>query len=132
MNVRMYLLLLTALFAGCSNAADPQVWLPGSSGVGSPGDPSGQPAPVVNWDQRAKPHFDWAQRQILLHTSNCLVPLDELFAQGRKGTPGFAEDALGWSSKWRLMVDCVPYTRHDRHAGASRAERRAGQAGPAA
>ena len=71
---------------------------------------------MVDWDRRAKPHFDWAQQQILLHTKDCLVPLDELFAQGREGTPSFAEDALGWSSKWRLMVDYVPCTRHDRHA----------------
>lgn len=44
-----------------------------------------------------------------------LVDLKAFFAAARQGTPRLSEELLGFSSKWYLIVDCVPYTRGDRH-----------------
>ena len=60
--------------------------------------------------QRVAPTLEWAdaetQRLLDLH----LRAIAEYFDQARKGTEPFAKDALGYSSKWRLVIDYVPYT----------------------
>jgi len=42
--------------------------------------------------------------------------LDEFFAKAKQNTRGFADAALGWSSKWRLVVDHVPFMSGDRQS----------------
>ena len=41
--------------------------------------------------------------------------LDGFFADSKKNTRAFADEALSWSSKWRLVADHLPFTRKDRH-----------------
>lgn len=65
---------------------------------------------------RAKQRLAEADREAVAAAEKCLGPLQETFKQARKGTRPFAEAALSWSSKWRLMVDCLPGTRGDRHS----------------
>jgi hypothetical protein len=36
-----------------------------------------------------------------------LKPLSELFANGRKGAKGFAEEALSWKGKWKLIKGTI-------------------------
>jgi hypothetical protein len=65
--------------------------------------------------RRIEPTLQWAdqesQRLIAIH----LRAIEDYFKQAKQGTRPFADDALGYSSKWRLMVDYVPYTDGGRH-----------------
>lgn len=42
-------------------------------------------------------------------------PLEDFFKQAKDNTPKFAAEALSWGSKWRLIVDYVPFTAGDRN-----------------
>jgi len=65
--------------------------------------------------KRIKPTLDWAdqesERQLEIH----LKAITEYFKSAKKGTRPFADDALGYSSKWRLIADKIPFTDGDRH-----------------
>jgi len=65
--------------------------------------------------ERAKPHMDWADAQSLKAVDDHLASLSAYFEEVKKRTPKFAEEVLGWGSKWRVVVDKMPFTRTDRH-----------------
>lgn len=64
---------------------------------------------------KAAPHLDWADRECERLVAEHLIALEQYFADAKKGTPQFAETALGWGSKWRFVADRLPFTRSDRH-----------------
>jgi hypothetical protein len=65
--------------------------------------------------ERAKPHMEWADAQSLKAVDDHLASLSAYFEEVKKRTPKFAEEVLGWGSKWRVVVDKMPFTRTDRH-----------------
>jgi hypothetical protein len=58
--------------------------------------------------------LNWAKAQGMSGVKQDLAPIHELFSHGREGTRLFVDDALGWSSKWKLVSDFV--TRSDAHS----------------
>lgn len=66
-------------------------------------------------EELAKPHLSKAEQECERVIEEHVKSLDTFFADSKKDTRGFAEDALGWSSKWRLAADYVPFTSKDRH-----------------
>src|SRR5580700_10914954 len=58
--------------------------------------------------------LSWAREQGMSGVKQDLAPIHELFSHGREGTRLFVDDALGWSSKWKLVTDFV--TRSQTHA----------------
>lgn len=48
-------------------------------------------------------HLDWADRQSAEGLAPQFGPIHEFFAQASFGVRPFAEDALGWTSKWKLI-----------------------------
>jgi hypothetical protein len=63
----------------------------------------------------AAPHLSWAEHETERVVDDHLQVLVRFFAGAKKNTRPFAEEALSWGSKWRLLVDYVPYTRGGRH-----------------
>jgi hypothetical protein len=57
--------------------------------------------------------LNWANRQDASGIKAGLVPVHELFMQGRLGARSFVDDALGMYSKWKLITDFV--TNSDEH-----------------
>jgi len=51
--------------------------------------------------------LNWANQQSGSGLNSGLMPVRELFAQGRLGARAFVDDALGWDSKWNLIKDYV-------------------------
>lgn len=47
-------------------------------------------------------HLDWAENEGRMGLEPSVSALREFFAQAHQGTRGFAEDILGWESKWKL------------------------------
>jgi hypothetical protein len=62
-----------------------------------------------------RPHLVWAKRQAAERLDDHLRQIDDFFALAKKSTPEFADRALSFSSKWRLVADYVPFTRGGRH-----------------
>ena len=50
-------------------------------------------------------HFEWAQEQETAGLAPRLVSVQDFFAEARQGTRAFAEDALGFDSKWKYVSD---------------------------
>jgi hypothetical protein len=65
---------------------------------------------------RAKPHLDQAQLQVQELIDRGCPQISELFQKARANVPEFSQTCLGWSSKWRLAADAVPFSRGDRHS----------------
>jgi hypothetical protein len=65
--------------------------------------------------QMVKPHLSWAEQQCERAIDEHVKSVDTFFADSKKNTRGFAEEALGWGSKLRLIADYVPYTKGGRH-----------------
>ena len=63
----------------------------------------------------ARPHLNRADQECVRVIDEHLKVLDSFFADAKTNTPRFADDVLGWSSKWRFAVDRVPFTTGDRH-----------------
>ena len=63
----------------------------------------------------AKPHLDWAEQECKRIINEHLKDIYIFFEDSKKKTPEFAEEALSFGSKWRLMVDYVPYTSGGKH-----------------
>lgn len=57
----------------------------------------------------------WADEESAKFLDEHLRQIELFFADSKKHTPEFADRALGWSSKWRLAADWVPFTKGDRH-----------------
>lgn len=66
--------------------------------------------------ERALPTCDWADQESQQKISEQIKPLDDFFADVKTRTPRFAEEVLGWKSKWKFVVDKVPFTKGGRHA----------------
>jgi hypothetical protein len=64
----------------------------------------------------AAPHLDKAEKDTETIIRKGFPALWEFFSAAKKNTPKFAEEVLGYASKWRLVVDYVPFTKGDRHA----------------
>ena len=59
-------------------------------------------------------HLAWADSQGQGDLTTRWAPIGEFFGEARLGTRAFAEEALGWRSKWKLVSDFV--TSGDEHA----------------
>lgn len=59
-------------------------------------------------------HLRRAEERVL-EASQEFAPVRNLLKQSRAQAPMFAEKALGWSSKWRIAVDAVPFTKGNRN-----------------
>jgi hypothetical protein len=66
--------------------------------------------------RRTQPGLDWADAETRRSAAEHLQAVDAFFSDVKSRTPRFAERILGWSSKWRLVSDKLPFTRADRHA----------------
>lgn len=66
-------------------------------------------------EELAKPHLDQAQKESEQVIVEHVKALDAFFADSKKNTRAFAEEALGFGSKWRLVIDYIPFTGGDRH-----------------
>ncbi|MEX2285842.1 MAG: hypothetical protein WD648_02055 [Planctomycetaceae bacterium] len=63
----------------------------------------------------AKPHLGWAEQECDRIIDEHVKAIDTFFADAKQHTPAFADEALSWGSKWRLVVDHVPFTSGERH-----------------
>lgn len=63
----------------------------------------------------AKPHLDSAKSKTEDVIEGRLIPVRTFFDDSKKNTRQFAQVALGWGSKWRLMADYTPFTKGGRH-----------------
>lgn len=77
--------------------------------------PPAAPKPPPSPEKLARPHLQWADARCAKALDEQLVRLREFFSASKQNTRVFATRALSWSSKWRLVADYVPFTRHDRH-----------------
>src|SRR5438552_10876066 len=57
----------------------------------------------------AHAHLDHVHDESRRLANEHLKELTEFFIAAKKRTPAFADDVLGWKSKWRLTTDHVPY-----------------------
>lgn len=65
--------------------------------------------------RRIQPTLQWADQQAKSELTRHLKSVDEFFAKAKAGARPFAEDALSFSSKWRLAADYVPFTDGNRN-----------------
>jgi hypothetical protein len=63
----------------------------------------------------AQPHLNRAEKETERAIDEYIDPINVFFSDSKKNTRGFAEEALSWGSKWRLMVNHVPFTSGGRH-----------------
>ena len=63
----------------------------------------------------AAPHLGWAEQECNQVIDEHVKAIDTFFADSKQNTPAFAEVALSWGSKWRLVADHVPFTDGGRH-----------------
>lgn len=66
-------------------------------------------------EEVAKPHLTRAEVECERVIEEHVRSLDKFFADSKRNTHGFAEDALGWGSKRRLIQDALPWGNRDRH-----------------
>ena len=66
-------------------------------------------------EEVAKPRLAKAEYESQRAIEDEILALNGFFAEAKKRTHGFAADALGWGSKFRLIQDALPFTRNDRH-----------------
>ena len=57
------------------------------------------------------PHLLNADSRINDAVTNHFLPVQALLNRGRSNTDKFAKLALGWSSKWRIATDAIPFTK---------------------
>lgn len=63
----------------------------------------------------AEPHLSRADQECRRVVEEHVRAIDSFFTDSKKNTRSFAEEALSWASKWRLMSDYVPFTSGGRH-----------------
>lgn len=56
-------------------------------------------------DELVSRELGWAEQQTSIGLAPRLTPVREFFGEARQRTRAFAEDALGWDSKWKLVTD---------------------------
>lgn len=66
-------------------------------------------------EEVAEPHLSKAEKEAERVIDEHVKAVDTFFADSKKNTRSFADEALSWSSKWRLVADYVPFTSRDRH-----------------
>ena len=66
-------------------------------------------------EEIATPHLIRANQECERIIDEHLSAVDLFFLDSKKNTRGFADEALSLGSKWRLIVDYVPFTRGGRH-----------------
>jgi len=66
-------------------------------------------------EEIATPHLARAEQECERVIEEHLAAVDTFFADAKKNTRPFAEQALSWGSKWRLVADYVPFTSKVRH-----------------
>jgi len=92
------------------------VWL----GWPAPQPPLAAPSSTVDTRReavaRSKKSLAWAERKARHALDGNLAPLDDFFGDVKRRTPEFADDVLGWGSKWRFVADKTPFTKGGRHA----------------
>lgn len=74
---------------------------PAAAGTVPVASPSASVAEVV------ATHLGWADQQASAGLAPQLSPLRDFFVGAKAGTRAFAEDALGWSSKWKFVKEQV-------------------------
>ncbi len=63
-------------------------------------------------DEVARPNLTWADDECKRVIDKHIAAIDTFFADAKRNTPAFAEDALSYGSKWRLIGDharTIPY-----------------------
>ncbi len=60
-----------------------------------------------NLDRIVSGHLQWAAREDHAGLNAHVAPIEAFFEEARTGTKGFAEDVLGWESKWKLAQDYI-------------------------
>lgn len=60
-------------------------------------------------------HLKAADRKIAALCRRDYAAISLVFQRGRNNADEFASTCLGWSSKWRLAADAIPFTKGDRH-----------------
>lgn len=105
------------IFIGCavgiviSQILINQIWwppkppVPGTIGVPAPYDPGKMPDAV----KMSQPHLAWAEKECDNAAEQHILILKDLFVESKKRTRNYADDALGWYSKWLLIKD-IPFT----------------------
>jgi len=68
------------------------------------------------------PHFDRASQRTAEALEARTEEVRSFFLKAQRQTGGFAKTALGWSSKWAMLVDAVPFNGSGRHETFLRAE----------
>src|SRR5208337_487137 len=66
-------------------------------------------------EEAAKPHLGWAEQESEKIIDEHVKANDSFFMDSKKNTGAFADEALSWASKWRLIVDHVPFTSGGKH-----------------
>jgi hypothetical protein len=83
--------------------------------VSQPARPAPLTKPPPSAREIARPHLMWAADECESAIEEHLQSLEVFFSDAKQNTRAFADEALSWSSKWRLVADYVPYTKGGRH-----------------
>jgi hypothetical protein len=67
-------------------------------------------------------HLKWADAECDKAIDHSLRPVEEIFSRAKRNAPALAEELLGFSSKWALILDYLPGTGSGRHAEFVRAK----------
>lgn len=67
-------------------------------------------------EEIAEPHLLSAEQAADRAIEEHIKSINAFFEDAKQGTRPFAADALGWSSKWKMVADCVPFTSGERHS----------------
>jgi hypothetical protein len=70
----------------------------------------------------AEPHLAWAQQEADRVVDEHVKAIDAFFDAARKNTRPFADEALSWGSKWRIVADKTPFTKGGKHEKFMRAK----------
>lgn len=120
MKSRMTLSLLVVAMAGVTAGMFiREAIVPASLPTAAPVEQTTEPAstkPAAPTPQEiAGPHLRWAADEAESILDEHLQEISDFFAEAKRHSPHFAERALGWGSKWRMVADHVPFTRGGRH-----------------
>ena len=63
----------------------------------------------------AKPHLDSVKSKTENVIEGHLIAVRTFFDNSKNNTRQFAQVAIGWGSKWRLIADHIPFTKGSRH-----------------
>lgn len=118
------LLVVVAVSVAVSVAVGTPAARNASGTDGSAGSHVAAVSTAVPFDTAAflKPHLDTATTRTDQAVELRIAEVRSFFSQAQQRTSGFAETALGWSSKWAMMVDALPFNGSGRQDAFLRAE----------